>query len=381
MVRHQVLRALGDPAQVAHARLAGLGQRRSEHQPRWIRQRPSALGCLLREICREPSAPQLLRLGEIEAQQLTPINDGLNLTHVISLDRIRGATLCRVPGLLLLALCALLLGGCGGGDQDEGRPDSARTVEDAGPVHVHGLGINPRDESLLIATHTGIFKAGAGDTEARRVGENLQDTMGFTVVGPDRFLGSGHPDVRDELPAFLGLIRSDDAGRTWEPVSLLGQRDFHVLEAAGSRVYGYGSDFETREQGFLVSEDGGKRWKERQVPEPLISLTIDPADPERLVASGERAVFQSEDAGRTWLPVDAPAGLLVKNDGLVIVDGNGVVHAARDVGLRTYPVGDIDGQPAALEGGLNAELYVALHDGTVKRSADGGRTWTVRSKP
>ena len=27
------------------------------------------------------------------------------------------------------------------------------------------------------------------------------------------------------------------------------------------------------------------------------------------------------------------------------------------------------------------ELYVALHDGTVKRSADGGRTWAIRSTP
>jgi hypothetical protein len=77
---------------------------------------------------------------------------------------------------------------------------------------------------------------------ARRVADRFQDTMGFTVTGPDRFLGSGHPDGREGLSPFLGLIRSTDAGRTRQPVSLLGERDFHVLEAAGSRVYGYGSD-------------------------------------------------------------------------------------------------------------------------------------------
>lgn len=27
------------------------------------------------------------------------------------------------------------------------------------------------------------------------------------------------------------------------------------------------------------------------------------------------------------------------------------------------------------------ELHVALHDGTIKRSADGGVTWAVRSAP
>jgi hypothetical protein len=29
------------------------------------------------------------------------------------------------------------------------------------------------------------------------VTERFQDSMGFTVVGPDYFLGSGHPDFRD----------------------------------------------------------------------------------------------------------------------------------------------------------------------------------------
>jgi hypothetical protein len=82
--------------------------------------------------------------------------------------------------------------------------------------------------------------------------------MGFTVTGPDDFLGSGHPDGRDRLPPFLGLIRSVDAGRSWEPVSLLGRRDFHVLEAAGRRIYGFGTDFETRRAGLLVSDDAGR---------------------------------------------------------------------------------------------------------------------------
>ncbi|MBW3550306.1 MAG: alanine:cation symporter family protein [Proteobacteria bacterium] len=38
---------------------------------------------------------------------------------------------------------------------------------------------------------------------AERIGDRRQDTMGFTVVGPRRYLGSGHPDLRDELPPLL----------------------------------------------------------------------------------------------------------------------------------------------------------------------------------
>jgi hypothetical protein len=49
-------------------------------------------------------------------------------------------------------------------------------------------------------------------------------------------------------------------------------------------------------------------------------------------------------------------------------------------GKRWRRIGEVGGQPAAFE--AEAEfLYVALHDGTIKRSRDGGRTWVVRSRP
>jgi len=43
--------------------------------------------------------------------------------------------------------------------------------------------------------------------------------------------------------------------------------------------------------------------------------------------------------------------------------------------------GEIGGQAAALLAEGQDELYVALNDGTTKRSTDGGATWTVRSTP
>jgi hypothetical protein len=95
---------------------------------------------------------------------------------------------------LTVALVLLMVGaGCSGGDR--AAAPSQAVAEDPGVVHVHGLGINPRDGALFAATHTGLFVI--GDGTATRVTERFQDTMGFTVVGPDYFLGSGHPDFRD----------------------------------------------------------------------------------------------------------------------------------------------------------------------------------------
>ena len=282
----------------------------------------------------------------------------------------------------LAILACLVLVACGGEEQNGSTRESLPRTSDAGPIHIHGLGVNPADGALFVATHTGLFRAPPGKMRARRVADRFQDTMGFTVTGPDRFLGSGHPDGREGLPPFLGLIRSTDAGRTWQPVSLLGERDFHVLEADGSRIYGYGSDFESRRAGLLVSEDGGRTWEERTPPEPLISLAIDPGDPQRVVASGEDAIYASMDAGRGWRPLGDTPGMLAwpEQDALFLVGFDGSVARSSDAGRTWSSVGAVDGPPAAFDSAAG-ELYVALHDGTVVRSRDGGRSWQLRSRP
>ena len=291
---------------------------------------------------------------------------------------VRPNRLSRWPVAAAVALACALLTACGSKSDGDGGP----LVRDPGPIHVHGLGLNPRDGALFIASHTGLFRAGPGDRTATRVGDRYQDTMGFTVVGADRFLGSGHPDGRDGLPPFLGLIESSDAGRSWDSVSLMGKADFHVLEAAGDRIYGFGSDFDTREPRFMVSGDGGRSWEQRRVFAPLAALAIDPRDPDSIVASTGRALFTSQTAGRTWRRLHGPAGLLAwpSKGVLTVVTRDGRVLARERSGASFSARGEVKGRPAAFDSGGDA-LLVALHDGTVKQSDDGGRTWRTRSRP
>jgi hypothetical protein len=256
---------------------------------------------------------------------------------------------------------------------------------DAGPVHVHGLGVDPADGSLFIAAHTGLFRAAEGESKSVRVGDSMQDTMGFAVVGPNRFLGSGHPDFRSDLPPLLGLIESTDSGRSWEPVSLLGEADFHVLRSAGERVYGY----DVTNDRLLASANAGRSWDEVDRPAPLLDLAPDPDDSNHLVAAGFSelggggALYESRNGGLSWEPRGKRAGLLAwpARERLFLVDEGGNVFLSTDSGRRMAHRGIIGGQPAALLGQSADELFVALHDGTVKRSTDGGVTWTVRSTP
>lgn len=174
-----------------------------------------------------------------------------------------------MPVLALLLSLVLLVGACGGSDTVSD-PDAVRTD---GPEHVHGLGVNPSDGALMVATHSGLFRLARGDRTLRRVGDLRQDTMGLTVVGPDRFLGSGHPDARTSDPPQLGLIESRDAGRSWRSVSLRGDADLHALAAHSHIIYA----FDSLSGQLIASASGGRSWTGRRSPGPVVALALDPS--------------------------------------------------------------------------------------------------------
>jgi hypothetical protein len=282
----------------------------------------------------------------------------------------------RRPGLwaAIALLGVLVLAGCG---SDQPATPSAQVTDDPGLIHVHGLGINPADGILYAATHTGLFtvRDGAG----QRVADRLQDTMGFTVVGPDHFLGSGHPDFRDSQlynpnrRPLLGLIESRDAGRSWQPLSLLGEADFHALQVAHGHVYGY----DATGGRFMVTGDR-RHWQVRSKLE-LTSFAVSPTDPELVVAATERGLARSRDGGRHWQPVRGPAGLLLdweRPNALWAITDQGQLWHSSDSGASWRQRGRINGQPEALLA-HEAGLYVAVAQLGIVTSTDEGRSWQV----
>ncbi len=233
--------------------------------------------------------------------------------------------------------------------------------------HVHGLGVNPADSELYAAAHNGVVRVGGGG-KAQRVSDGEQDTMGFTIVGADHFLGSGHSAPGTGGPANLGLIESTDGGKSWKTVSLENQADFHALRFRHGKVYGYNA-------GQLMVSDDKQTWDTRsQVA--LRDFVISPSDPDTLVASGEQGLMRSTDGGRTWSEGGATVMLLdwLADDQLWAVGVNGEVMRSADGGANWSNLGTVTGQ-ATVFAAHDRALYVATQDGRIQRSTDSGKTW------
>ena len=301
-----------------------------------------------------------------------------------------GAVTSAAPRRRLLAVTAvgvvLALGGAAYLAQAAAGSDTGPTTTGALPpadfpepgiAHVHGLGVDPADGALYAATHFGLFRLPEDGSEATRVANRYQDTMGFTVVGPRTFLGSGHPDFREDLPPRLGLIESTDAGQSWQPLSLRGEADFHALQAAHGNVYGY----EAGSGAFMVSSDR-EQWETRSTL-ALRDFAVSPTDPDTVLATTERGLAHSTDGGRTWTAVRAPvtAVLAWSGDSLYGLGPDGSVHVSPDGGASWTERGSAGGPPEAVtvddrDGG--EVLYVAVAERGILQSTDGGHTFSPR---
>lgn len=290
-------------------------------------------------------------------------------------------TRAGVTRLALAVAVGLALGGVVGiiiliASRDDA--PAPRDASDTGVAHVHGLGVNPVDGSLIVATHYGSFRLAVDQDEVTRIGASYQDTMGFTVAGPDHFLGSGHPDLagrRAGQPTQLGLIESTDGGETWTALSLSGDADFHGLAVAHDQVYGW----DASSGRFMVSTDR-RNWETRATLE-LFGFAVDPTDADHLIAAGPDGLIETSDGGRRWNPVDGPQLVTVSwhaDAGLWGADPSGVVWQHSDEGWQR--AGNLPGEPQTLLATADA-MYAAAHvDDTtgIYQSTDSGQTWDLR---
>ena len=205
--------------------------------------------------------------------------------------------------------------------------------------HVHAaVYVNGR---LLVGTHTGVAEVDPATGAVTRRGASQDDFMGLAGTA-ERLVASGHPGAGSTLPDPLGLIRSTDAGMTWQTVSLTGEIDFHALAMDGDRIAGSATAGE-----LLFSEDGGASW-----------TSIAAGEATSLAWFAGRLWMADGTALSTWAPGDtAPQS---------VPDAAGVVVAAASDGSRLWvlqPDGSLlaseDGSSWSSAGSLPEAAYLA----------------------
>lgn len=270
----------------------------------------------------------------------------------------------RMTAVIIAAAASLAIAGCSSSDDQSG---TAAVESPFG--HVHGIGLNPGDGLVYVASHHGVFRLDDGSPTL--VADRAQDTMGFTVAAPDYFLASGHPAIASDDPQPLGLIASTDRAETWSALSLAGNSDLHAIDTAGDVIYAYSSASE-----IMASDDGGKAWR-TVLRGQFLDIAADPTEPDRLLATTDTGALVSitpdEDATEV---ADAPLMVLIDRtaDGEIVgVDPTGSVLTSDDNGKTWDTKASLGAGPQALS--VRSATWYAATKGGLVQSTDEGATW------
>ena len=181
-------------------------------------------------------------------------------------------------------------------------------------VHVHGLSFSPDGKRLFIPSHVGLAIYSEGKWSKAPGPEH--DFMGFSATRGALY-SSGHPASGSSLRNPFGLLRSKDGGKTWEPLGLTGEADFHIMAVsyASSAVYVLNSvpNSRMRAAGIHFTTDEGKTWqanKSSGLLGKVAALAVHPSKGNVLAAATDAGVFLSVNSGDTFSAAAAGAQAL-----------------------------------------------------------------------
>lgn len=128
------------------------------------------------------------------------------------------------------------------------RGDNSNQGAEISHVHVHGLGLNPADESLIVATHHGSFRVEPGD----------HDRTWLPSEGPDLLALSWQPDgalwAADANGSLWNLSESE-----WARVGELPGAPQALLATPTDLYVAVVND--AGASGLYESGDGGQSWE------------------------------------------------------------------------------------------------------------------------
>ncbi|WP_404406852.1 F510_1955 family glycosylhydrolase [Jeotgalibacillus malaysiensis] len=286
---------------------------------------------------------------------------------------------------VLLGISVIILSACSSDDKDQA---FYVKTEEPSISHIHGMGFIGED--LAVATHNGLLKY--SEDEWYETTRDNHDYMGFTPF-EEGFYASGHPEQGSKIENPLGLIKSNDQGKSIESLAFSGETDFHLLAASfeGETIYGALSQPNSvlTSPGLYRTQNEGEDWEQLSLAglkaTTINGLAVHPSNDEQLALSSEEGIFISNDFGETFSLIEGTlntTGLTFTEDSLLFsandgekVSFNSYQLNQKEITLRgTLPVEPGNNLYLAVNPGNADEVWAAVEN-NLFFSNNGGATW------
>jgi hypothetical protein len=170
--------------------------------------------------------------------------------------------------------------------------------------HIHGLGYKSDGTAIYIPAHDGlrVYKDGKWSIPE----DEKHDYMGFSMVD-DSFFSSGHPAPDSTLENPLGIVKSNDYGKTIKLLDLYKEDDFHDMTVGYNtkEIYVFNPNKNSRmnDAGFYYSTNETKTWHKSKLEgisgQPT-TLAAHPTAKGVITIGTDSGVYVSKDYGNKF---------------------------------------------------------------------------------
>lgn len=192
------------------------------------------------------------------------------------------------------------------------------------------------------------------------------DVMGLSIDGK-RIYASGHPGPGSKFSEPVGLVLSNNSGKSWKQIALEGKVDFHLLESFGSELYGADS----QSGNLLYSSNSGKTWTSRG-KNTFNEIAMDPSKKGSALGIRDRKLFATKDSFKsvTELKINRSLTNLEWNKKSLLSASGSELLISKDQGKTWKTLYTFKSAIGTLA--QSSELLVAITGNTVWKSTDFG---------